>query len=416
MSIVEVSNMGRHWQRLQRFIRTLLRRFLVDRGTESAAALTYTTLFAVVPMMTVMFVMLSAIPAFRELGGPLQELIVKNFVPSASEQLVSYLGNFSQQARKLTWVGVGVLLFTALFTLHSIEQAFNRIWRVRRARRGTSGFLLYWALLSLGPMLLGAGFAITTYLKSLVWLNKVGNLLPGSALLLQQLPMLLEVTAFTLLYSVVPNAPVRLRHAVLGGLFTAVLFDLAKWVFAQYISLFPGYQLVYGAFAVVPLFLFWLYLSWLIVLLGAELVCLLGLPWDEETRRPQLLNLFGVLALLLQSQTRGMPLQRVDVVRAGWGMCESDWEELIGFLESDNLICRVRGGGWVLCRDLHQIPLAGLLRRCPWPLPPIETFPLAREEHWYMDLRQALLALDLQRERLLERSVADWLGRSSGQP
>lgn len=228
--------------------------------------------------------------------------------------------------------------------------------------------------------------------------------------------MLLEMIAFTLLYAIVPNVPVRLRHALAGGVFTAVMFDLAKWLFGLYAGQFPGYQLIYGAFAVVPLFLFWLYVSWLIVLLGAELVCLLGLPSDEMvSSRPQLLNLFGVLSVFLRAQARGQVLQRADVVAAGWGMSESDWEAVIEFLERDQLVCRVRDGGWVLCRDLHQMSLAELLQSCPWPVPAIESFPLVREDAWYPALRIALLEMDLLREEHLSASLADWLGLQPGE-
>lgn len=398
-----------------RFLRRLVLRFLDDQGVQSAAALTYTTLFAVVPMMTVLFVMLSAIPAFRELGEPVQDFIFNNFVPSAGEQLLQHLRGFSSQARSLTWVGVGALLVTALLTLHTIEKAFNRIWRVRQARRGVPGFLLYWAILSLGPLLLGAGFAITTYLNSLEWLSRFGSLLPGSALLLEQVPRVLEMAAFTLLYVAVPNVRVPLKHALAGGIFTGVLFDAAKWAFASYVALFPGYQLIYGAFAVVPLFLFWLYLSWIIVLLGAELVCLLGLPAsDDDGGRPQILNLCGVLALLLAAHAEGRVLQRQAVVKAGWGMCEGDWESLIGFLEREHLVCRASGGGWVVSRDLHELDLHTLLHRVPWPLPDIGRFPRELDAPWYPALYQALAAVQQQQAQQLAGSLVEWLGPQAG--
>ena len=133
------------------FWRFLLQRFIADQGTNSAAALTYTTLFAVVPMMTVTFSMLSAIPAFQGTGEQIQSFIFRNFVPSAGETLQQYLREFTTQARQLTWVGVAVLAATAFWMLVTIEKTFNTIWRVRQPRRGVSSFLLYWAILSLGP-------------------------------------------------------------------------------------------------------------------------------------------------------------------------------------------------------------------------------------------------------------------------
>uniref|UniRef100_UPI0035650DEE YihY family inner membrane protein n=2 Tax=unclassified Pseudomonas TaxID=196821 RepID=UPI0035650DEE len=134
------------------FWRFLLQRFLADRGANNAAALTYTTLFAVVPMMTVTFAMLSAVPAFQGTGEQIQAFIFRNFVPSAGEMVQEYLRNFTAQARQLTWIGVVVLAVTAFLMLLTIEKAFNTIWRVRQPRRGASSFLLYWAILSLGPI------------------------------------------------------------------------------------------------------------------------------------------------------------------------------------------------------------------------------------------------------------------------
>ena len=152
---------------LVEFWRFLLQRFIADKGTSNAAALTYTSLFAVVPMMTVTFSMLSAVPAFQDTGEQIQSFIFRNFVPSAGDALQQYLREFTTQARKLTWIGVAVLAATAFWMLVTIEKTFNTIWRVRQPRRGVSSFLLYWAILSLGPLLLGGGFAISTYFTSL---------------------------------------------------------------------------------------------------------------------------------------------------------------------------------------------------------------------------------------------------------
>lgn len=236
------------------FWRFLLQRFLADRGISSAAALTYTTLFAVVPMMTVTFAMLSAVPAFQGVGEQIQHFIFRNFVPSTGAAVQEYLWAFTEQARQLTWVGVLLLAVTAFMMLVNIEQAFNTIWRVRKSRRGVSSFLLYWAILSLGPLLLGSGFAISTYLASTSLLSGP-DAVAGAKTLLSFTPLLFSVAAFTLIYATVPNARVPLKHALIGGVFTASLFEVAKAFFGLYVSFFPGYQLIYGAFATVPLFL-----------------------------------------------------------------------------------------------------------------------------------------------------------------
>ncbi len=257
------------------FVRYLADRFIEDRAPNNAAALTYTTLFAVVPVMTVTFAMLSAIPAFQGTEVQIQAFIFRNFVPSTGATLEEYLRNFIEQARHLTWLGVALLAVTSFFMLVTVEKTFNDIWRVRIPRRGVSSFLLYWAVLSLGPLLLGAGFAMSTYLASVALVfGSYG--MSGAQMLLKVTPLLFSIAAFTLMYAAVPNTRVPLRHALIGGALTGVLFEAAKSLFGLYVFYFPGYQLIYGAFATVPLFLVWIYVCWLIVLLGAEVVCSLS--------------------------------------------------------------------------------------------------------------------------------------------
>ncbi len=391
------------------FWRFLLRRFLADHGPNSAAALTYTTLFAVVPMMTVTFAMLSAIPAFQGVGEEIQNFIFRNFLPSSGETVQEYLKNFTTQARQLTWIGVVLLAVTAFAMLVTVEKALNTIWRVRQPRRGVSSFLLYWAILSLGPLLLGAGFAVSTYITSLSLISGPDAVL-GAQTLLRFMPLLSSVAAFTLIYATVPNARVPFKHALLGGVFTAVLFEVAKMLFGLYVRLFPGYQLIYGAFATVPLFLLWIYLSWLIVLFGAELVC--NLSSSRHWRRralPKLLVVLGVLRVFHDSQLRGRLVRHGDVQNQGWQLPEDEWDEILEFLEREQLICRASGGGWVLCRDLTQYSLHQLLSHSPWPLPRLGLLPIQLDEAWYPGLRAALEMLHEEQAALFGGSLAQWL-------
>ncbi|WP_044873844.1 virulence factor BrkB family protein [Pseudomonas sp. LFM046] len=391
------------------FWRFLLQRFIADRGTNSAAALTYTSLFAVVPMMTVTFTMLSAIPAFQGTGEQIQSFIFHNFVPSTGEALQEYLRAFTVQARHLTWVGVGLLVVTAFMMLVTIEKAFNTIWRVRQPRRGVYSFLLYWAMLSLGPLLLGAGFAVSTYITSLSLISGPDALI-GAQTLLGFMPLLSSIAAFTLIYAAVPNARVPVRHALAGGTFAALLFEAAKALFGLYVSFFPGYQLIYGAFATVPLFLLWIYLSWVIVLLGAELVCNLSTPWHWRRRAlPRLLVMMGILRVFHDRQMRGMPVRHLDVQRAGWHLPEDEWLELLELLEGQHLVCRAAGGSWVLCRDLSGYSLYQLLVHMPWPLPRLSQLPEHLDEDWYPPLRKALELLQEEQQALFGGSLAQWL-------
>jgi membrane protein len=391
------------------FWRFLLQRFIADQGTNNAAALTYTTLFAVVPMMTVTFSMLSAIPAFQDTGEQIQSFIFRNFVPSAGETLQQYLRDFTTQARQLTWVGVVVLAATAFWMLVTIEKTFNTIWRVRQPRRGVSSFLLYWAILSLGPLLLGGGFAISTYIASLSMISGPDALL-GVQALLKFMPLLFSVAAFTLLYATVPNAQVPIRHAFFGGLFAAILFEVAKMLFGLYVRLFPSYQLIYGAFATVPLFLLWIYLSWLIVLVGAELVCSLGISQQWRRRAmPRLLMVFGVLRVFYQRQQSGLKVRLRDVQRQGWQLAEHEWEETLAFLEQQKLVAPTGSGNWVLSRDLSHYPVQQLLSHSPWPLPRVENLPEQLDEHWYPALRHGLEQLQEEQASLFSADLRQWL-------
>lgn len=396
------------------FWRYLIQRFRADKASGHAAALTYTTLFAVVPMMTVTFSMLSAIPAFEGMGERIQLFIFRNFVPSTGEAVESYLRNFTAQARHLTWLGVAFLAVTAFSMLVTIERVFNEIWRVRKPRRGVTRFLLYWAILSLGPLLLGTGFAVSTYLTSLSLLSGP-HALPGAGAVLKFMPLLFSVAAFTLIYSAVPNARVPPRHALVGGAFTAILFEAAKTLFGLYVGLFPGYKLIYGAFATVPLFLLWIYLSWLIVLFGAELVCNLSAPrgWKRKAL-PRLLVLLGALRVLYQRQRLGEATRLVDLHREGWLLPEDEWEELLDFLEREQMVSRSGGrdDAWVLCRDLGSYSLHRLFNRCPWPLPCPDSLPATLDEPWYPALSEALRVYQAERERLFGESLAKWLAPS----
>ncbi|GAB6389571.1 virulence factor BrkB family protein [Stutzerimonas marianensis] len=391
------------------FGRFLVKRFLADRGPHSAAALTYTTLFAVVPMMTVTFAMLAAIPAFQGVGEQIQGYVFNNFIPSTGATIQEYLVAFTDQARQLTWFGVGFLMATALMMLLTIEKAFNLIWRVRQPRRGMSSFLLYWAILSLGPLLLGAGFAMSTYITSLSLISGPHALI-GAGTVLKIMPLVFSVAAFTLIYAAVPNTRVPLRHAAVGGLFTAVLFEAAKQAFGLYVSYFPSYQLIYGAFAAVPLFLLWVYLSWMIVLFGAELVC--GLSSSQQWRRralPRLIVMLGLLRVLYEGHQAGREVGLRDAHRKGWQLPEDEWDEILEFFERERLVCRTGSSAWVLCRDLNNYSFDRLLQNSPWPLSAVHDLPEQLDEPWYPPLRQALELLRKEQANLFGGSVADWL-------
>lgn len=406
--------MPRQINLLLHFAKHMVRRFGEDNCAKNAAALTYTTLFAVVPVMTVTFAMMAAIPAFNEVSGQVEDFVFDNFVPSAGETVQGYLVEFSQQARQLTGVGIALLIVTAFLMLVNIEKAFNAIWRIRQQRRGVSSFLLYWAVLSLGPLLLGAGFVISTYVTSLTFFAGDDTLSEAWAWLLGWAPLLLSIAAFTLIFVAVPNTRVPLRHGLAGGVLVALLFEGAKALFALYVALFPGYQLIYGAFAAFPLFLLWIYISWVIVLFGAELVSNLGnLSAWEEIDQPDLLHMLNLLRALLLAHKHGQSVDLASVNAGGWPMHEEIWLRMIDELERQNIITRAQQGGYVLCQDLDQLEMAELLENLPEAIPPLSRLPesMPYAEDWYMDFHAALVQLAEQRHSIMAGSVKQWLLR-----
>lgn len=353
-----------------RFLRYLLRQFLGNGGVINASALTYTTLFAVVPLMTVSFAMLAAIPSFQGVGEQVQGWVFSNFVPTTGEEIQNYLKDFTSQAQKLTAVGVGFLVVTSIMMMRNIEVAFNRIWRVSDQRKGMSSFLLYWAILSLGPILIGLGILVSSYIASLPFISDATNLV-GKSRLLTMLPIIMSAAAFTLLYAAVPNCKVPLKNAFIGAVVVAILFESAKRGFAFYATQFPSYELIYGAFAAIPLFLVWIFISWFIILMGCELTRALTVYQSRGRVREKshLHTIVGVLHRLWEGQQVGQALSDEQLLQQVNGLEQSSWDEYVHMLMSQNLIRRTDQGEYLLSRGLSTITLNELCRRLPWPIP-----------------------------------------------
>src|SRR5690606_23067945 len=213
-----------HWARVQKhyhwllgFFCLMVRQYQEKECQKSAASLTYVTLFATVPMMTVTYSMFSVIPAFQSLGDQFQTMLFDHLLPNSEQDLGKYLKDFSAQARQLTAAGLAFLTVSAYLMLKNIEANFNAIWGVPRGRRGVANFLLYWAVLSLGPLLLGAALAMNTYLASFRLVVGHYDSLGLIETVLQLAPWLLTWTAFTLLFVAVPNCKVPVAHGLIGG-------------------------------------------------------------------------------------------------------------------------------------------------------------------------------------------------------
>ena len=338
------------------FLVYALRRFLSDGCPQSAAAMTYMSLFAIVPMLTLLYSMFSLVPAFQELGGQVEEFIFSKFLPSSGQENTQYLSEFSNQARKLSVAGVAIILVTALLMLSNIEKTFNHIWATTGSRKGLAGFLVYWAILSLGPLLLAVGMIMSTYLMSLRLMVTEVDSLGLVALLFSYLPWLLTWLAFTLLYVAVPNCKVRVVYAAFGGLITTLLFETAKALFGQLVA-HSIYTNVHGAFAVIPLFLIWIYLLWMLILFGAELVRSLE-TFQYQGRDTELPDLLAVLIILWQCwrrQQKGRSLS--DRSMGIIGLNVEQWRRLRNVLLGQGVLEKTASGQYVMIRDADTIRL-----------------------------------------------------------
>lgn len=264
------------------FVRYLVQRMSHDRVNVNAGYLTYITLLSIVPMLTVLLSVLSSFSIFANVGEVLQNFIIQHFVPAAGDAVYTALTEFVTNTGRMTAIGSAFLFVAALMLISNIDNNLNYIWRVKVKRRPVFSFSMYWMILTLGPILVGASIVGTSYLTSLKILEH--DLLSGAfSFFLSWLPAFLALLAFTGLYVLVPNKKVYLSHAIIGAAVATLLFEVSKKGFAYYITQFPSYQLIYGALAAIPILFLWIYLCWFIVLIGAEFTAALG---EKEHWRP----------------------------------------------------------------------------------------------------------------------------------
>lgn len=345
------------WRRVQYF----LHRFVADRCSENAAALTYMSLFALVPLLTLLYTMASAIPTFQGAEAQLQEFLFDHLLPESGSEIEGYLNDFSQQAKNLTGPGIAFLVVTAVLMLRNVEKAFNLIWRARKNRGALSSFMLYWAVLTLGPITIGLALGLGTYVTSFTDSLQAYDVIGARGILLKAAPLILSTAGFSLIYAAVPNCSVPLTHAVIGGAVAAFAFNAARALFTDLV-VSSNIAFIYGAFAAVPLFLLWIYLSWNIVLLGAILVhSLSAYQSDEQANRPTVLKALDLLYLFWQKQKSGEAIAEVDILKNNHrvirGLDSETWGKLREVLLDKKVITQSARGNFLLARDLSGIPL-----------------------------------------------------------
>ncbi len=268
MSILKDLQHSISWRHYLSFFDYLLKRVKQEQLQVVAGYLSYVSLMSLVPLMVVALSVVTAFPIFAEIHHSVEQFVYENFVPTAGNVVQQYLSSFVSNASKMSAVAISFLFVVALLLISSIDKTFNNIWKVTKKRRIITSFSMYWMILTLGPLLVGASIAITSYIVSLVSTG-VEDSFGITNMFFRMLPLLSSLAAFVLLYMLVPNTRVPFKHALSGALVAAVFFEFAKKIFAIYLTAFPSYQAIYGALAIVPILFLWVYLSWLIVLGGA---------------------------------------------------------------------------------------------------------------------------------------------------
>lgn len=376
------------------FGRLLWQRFLADKCFEAAGALSYTSVFALVPLTTVVFGIIAAFPKFREWSDALTDFLFANFVPAAGNVVQGYLRGFAENASQLTTAGVIALLITALMMMSSVEETFNRIWRAPPRRQRVGRFMMYWTALSLGPLLIAASLGLSANLLALPAIGDAARSLRVTERLFSLLPMVVTWTAVTLAYLIVPNAKVRFRHAAIGALFATLLFETTKYAFTAYLAR-ANFATVFGPLATIPVFLSWIYLSWSVVLLGASLAASLsafrfraGLV--HVSAGLEFALLLRVLRRIALASRTGHASKREVLRLAEAEASDEQLDRALAELTAARLIQRTESSGYVLLRDPAQVDLAELFRRGHYRVP--DGAELARLERVSEPEDQPLLA------------------------
>lgn len=259
-------------------------RFYEDGCTNLAASLAYSTLLSIVPIMLVIFSVLSAFPVFKGTGEEMQSFILANFVAGSANVIAQHLREFLQQLGQVTWLNLISLAFVSILMIYNMVHAFNRIWHVRMRRHFALSFLIYLLILLASPILFGVLLFISSYVSSLRVINAFQLTQYIRTPVLMLMPYIVAFIAFTFFNWVLPSCKVRLRYAMIAGLVTTILFESAKYLFGLYLSFFPTYQIIYGALATIPIFLIWIYLSWSLILFGALLCQVMSKGLPESLR------------------------------------------------------------------------------------------------------------------------------------
>lgn len=329
-----------------------------------AAELTLNNMLALVPLMTVAVSLMAIFPAFDNLNLQVQDLIFKNLLPETGLAVQEHLNEYVAKSKNLSAVGFAFLIVTSLMLMRAIDRAINTIWETRNRRRGIQKWLSYWAMLTMAPILIAASLAASSYFAALPLVSKISGVLTFG------LPFILIVLAFTALYMVTPFSHVKFRLAVLSATVTAILFELAKYGFAIFVTKFSTYEVIYGAITAIPLFFLWVFLSWLILLFGAVICFALHrFEMQSEKTEHEFISILKILQFFAMAQASESSVTIAQLKSKFSYLHGQTLRHLVEQLLSLNYLAKLENDQYCLKLNASDLTIGRVYRQGPWRLP-----------------------------------------------
>ena len=361
-----IKNLVRQFRLLGNFVVLVYRRFKEERCFQLCGSLTFTTMLAIVPLITIMATVMTAFPVFDNVVETLRTYVATNLVPAGSSRLVTvYIQQFAENAARLTALGIVLLAVTAIMLMLTIDRAFNTIWRVKRPRSLIQRVLIYWSVLTIGPMLIGGSLSLTSWLVSQSL--GLGKQAPDMLVVVLKLgPLVLTSVAFGFLYRTVPNRQVTVLDAAVGGIIASFAFEGMKIGFGHFIAHFANYKLVYGTFASLPILLMWIYSSWVVIVFAAVITAVLpywrsGGVLLKQAPGSQFVSAMEILRMLHRAYLDGYVLN-LHQLRTALKLSWEEAEAILDKLVVAGWVAKLQGNGWVLARDAGAIRVKEIFR------------------------------------------------------
>ncbi|WP_223577799.1 YihY family inner membrane protein [Kangiella taiwanensis] len=349
---------------LKAFAKFVFSEFAKKNSSSMAAELTLNTMLALVPLMTVAVSLMAIFPAFEKLNVQVQELIFKNFLPETGLAVQEHLNEYVAKSKNLSAVGFAFLFLTSMMLMRAIDRAINTVWETKNRRRGIQKWVSYWAMLTMAPILIAASLAASSYFAALPLVSSISGFLTFG------LPFILIVLAFTALYMVAPFSHVKFRKAVIAATITALLFEIAKYAFALFVAKFSTYEVIYGAITAIPLFFLWVFLSWLILLLGA-MICfaLHRFEMKREKTEHEFISILKILQSFAQAQDNESSLT-IDQLRSKFSYLHGQTlRHLVEQLMNLNYLAKLENSQYCLKLNAQDLTIGRVYREGPWRLP-----------------------------------------------